>query len=176
MKSMKVIIRLTMALLLTAHSGFSYSQNAESYREKELGFICSRNKISGKLTILSEASDKKLPVVVFVHGSDPENYSSSANYRYLWENFTETGFACYFWDRSGVENSEGEWYELGVKKKALEVIDAVKMLKTAAVTDPVKIGFWGINQAGWVWFLYTVPALRIIVLLIIAGIYWRNLL
>ena len=170
---MKVTIRLTTALLLTAYSGFLYSQNIEGYKEKELDFVSSGNKISGKLIAPLEASDKKLPIVVFVYGSGPGTYSSSDNYGH--GKFTEKSFACYSWDRPSVENSEGKWYELGVKERGLEVVEAVKVLKILAVTNPTKIGFWGISQASWVWFLFTVPVLRIITLLIIAGIYGRNL-
>jgi uncharacterized protein len=91
-----------------------------------------------------------LPVIVFVHGSGPEDYSSSDNYRYLWEEFTKIGFACFSWDRPGVGQSQGKWYELSVEDRANEVISAVNKLKTLDIIDNSKIGFWGISQAGWV--------------------------
>ncbi|MCD8540719.1 MAG: alpha/beta hydrolase [Leadbetterella sp.] len=147
---MKIILKLTTALLLNTCSGALYSQNAESYKEEALGFVSNGNRVSGKLITPLEQSEKKLPVVVFVHGSGPEDYSSSGDYRYLFEQFTKIGFACYSWDRQGVANSEGKWYEQGVKERASEVADAVKMLKTVKETDPEKTGFWGISQAGWV--------------------------
>src|SRR5690606_28763920 len=40
--------------------------------------------------------------------------------------------------------------EKGVKERAQEVVDAVKMLKTIALIDSTRVGFWGISQAGWV--------------------------
>ena len=143
-------IKIVAALFLIIYAGISYAQKIENYREENLDFISDGNKISGRLIIPLKVPDKKLPVVVFVHGSGPEDYSSSDNYRYLWEKFSEIGFAGYSWDRPGVKNSEGKWYKQGVKERALEVIDAVEMLKTAELIDSTKIGFWGISQAGWV--------------------------
>lgn len=120
-----------------------------SYNERDLNFTSNGNEITGKL-ITPIASEDKLPVIVFVHGSGPEDYSSSDNYRYLWEEFTKAGFACYSWNRPGVGTSQGKWYELSVDDRASEVVSAVNKLKTLDVTDSSKIGFWGISQAGWV--------------------------
>lgn len=147
---MKITVKLTIALLLIACSGISYARNAENYKEEDLGFISNGNRISGKLIVPLAKPDSNLPVIVFVHGSGPEDYGSSGNYRYLFEAFTGIGFACYSWDRPGVGNSEGKWYEQGVKERALEVADAIRMLNTVATVDHKKIGFWGISQAGWV--------------------------
>lgn len=120
-----------------------------AYSEQDLSFRSKGNKLWGKL-ILPEHYKGKLPVVVFVHGSGPEDYSSSDNYRYLWETFTRIGFACYSWDRPGVDKSEGQWYTCSVADRAQEVLDAVQQLKATAAIDTAQIGFWGISQAGWV--------------------------
>lgn len=120
-----------------------------SYNEQNLNFTNNGNEIFGKL-ITPNSYEGKLPVIVFVHGSGPEDYSSSDNYQYLWEEFTKIGFACYSWDRPGVGQSQGKWYELSVADRANEVISAVSKLKTLDVIDHSKIGFWGISQAGWV--------------------------
>lgn len=136
--------------MLIVYSSNLYSQNSESYKEKDLSFTTNGNTISGKLITPWENYEKKLPLVVFVHGSGPEDYSSSDNYRYLFEQFTEIGFACYSWNRQGVGSSEGKWYEQGVKERALEVADALNVLRTVTEIDSEKIGFWGISQAGWV--------------------------
>lgn len=122
---------------------------AAGYKEQELNFVNNGNELFGKL-ILPENYSGKLPVIVFVHGSGAEDYSSSDNYRYLWEQFTRTGFACYSWDRPGVGRSQGKWYELSVADRAREVISAVDKLKTLDIIDSAGIGFWGISQAGWV--------------------------
>lgn len=128
-----------------------YSQKStQNYKEENLNFISYGNKISGKLITPQKQYGNKMPVIVFVHGSGPENYSSSDNYRYMWEQFTKIGFACYSWDRPGVGNSEGKWFELGIKERAAETISAVNMLKMVDKIDSIKIGFWGISQAGWV--------------------------
>jgi len=147
---MRNSIKIVIAFYLVIYSGISYAQNTENYKEQDLNFISNGNKISGKLIIPLKEPVQKLPMVVFVHGSGPEDYSSSDNYSFLFEKFTEIGFACYSWDRPGVGNSEGKWYEKSVKERAQEVIDAVKMLKTIALIDSTRVGFWGISQAGWV--------------------------
>ncbi|MET3877282.1 pimeloyl-ACP methyl ester carboxylesterase [Chitinophaga sp. OAE865] len=120
-----------------------------SYQEQNINFSSNGNEIFGKL-ITPVVYKGKLPIVVFVHGSGPEDYSSSDNYRYLWEEFTKAGFACYSWNRPGVGESKGKWYELSVEDRAGEVISAVNKLKTLDITDSSEIGFWGISQAGWV--------------------------
>lgn len=120
-----------------------------SYDEQNLNFTNNGNRIYGKL-ITPHVYEGKLPVIVFVHGSGPEDYSSSDNYRYLWEEFTRIGFACYSWDRPGVGQSQGKWYELSVADRANEVVSAVNKLKTLDIIDSSKIGCWGISQAGWV--------------------------
>lgn len=128
----------------------SYAQGTiASYKEQSLNFTIGGNEISGKLMTPS-AFEGKLPVVVFVHGSGPEDYSSSDNYRYLWEAFAKIGFACYSWDRPGVGQSQGKWYQSSVEDRADEVIGAVNKLQTLDIIDSSKIGFWGISQAGWV--------------------------
>ena len=126
------------------------AQNAKTnYNEQILNFKSNDKEIFGKLMIPT-VYQGKLPTIVFVHGSGPEDYSSSDNYRYLWEEFTKIGFACYSWNRPGVGQSEGKWNEFSVEDRAKEVIDAVNKLKTVDIIDNSKIGFWGISQAGWV--------------------------
>lgn len=140
---------LTTALLCMVLQPLGAQNKTLSYNERNLNFSGNGNEITGKL-ITPVAYEGKLPVIVFVHGSGPEDYSSSDNYRYLFEQFTRAGFACYSWNRPGVEGSQGKWYELSVEDRANEVISAVNKLKTLDVTDSSAIGFWGISQAGWV--------------------------
>ena len=145
-------IHFLLFMIVGGYVGFhslAAQEMAVSYQEENLNFTSNGNEIFGKL-ITPHAHEGKLPVIVFVHGSGPEDYSSSGNYRYLWEAFTKIGFACYSWDRPGVGQSQGKWYELSVMDRAKEVIGAVEKLKTVDVIDHSNIGFWGISQAGWV--------------------------
>ncbi|ANH80326.1 hypothetical protein A8C56_04435 [Niabella ginsenosidivorans] len=119
------------------------------YKEQELDFTANGNRLSGKL-ITPHVYKGKLPVIVFVHGSGPEDYSSSGNYRYLWQVFTKMGFACYSWNRPGVSPSEGQWYQASIADRAGEVVSAMNRLKELDLVDSSKIGLWGISQAGWV--------------------------
>lgn len=149
-------MRFTKKQLITAIAWacvsvtLSYAQDSiKPYKEQDLNFNTGGNEIFGKL-ILPSSVDGKFPVIVFIHGSGPEDYSSSDNYRYLWQEFTKIGYACYSWDRPGVGGSQGKWYESSVEDRADEVIKAVDKLKTLDCIDASKIGFWGISQAGWV--------------------------
>ncbi len=123
---------------------------SNNYKEADLNFVHDGDSIFGKLIIPKQKDRDKLPIIVFVHGSGPEDYSSSGNYNYLWEEFTKIGFACFSWDRPGVGQSQGKWYALSVEDRANEVISAINKLKTVDIIDNSKIGFWGISQAGWV--------------------------
>jgi pimeloyl-ACP methyl ester carboxylesterase len=148
MRQLRTII--IVSLFLTG-SVFSQekAEKSENYKEEEVHFHNAQDTIYGKL-ILPKKSDVKFPVVVFVHGSGPEDYSSSNNYRYLWEKFTEAGYACFSWDRPGVGHSQGNWFEKSIDNRTAEVFDAVQKLKQHPKINPEKIGFWGISQAGWV--------------------------
>lgn len=140
-----------ISLCFTCWNG--YSQGGERdlpYREEPIAFQYEGQMISGQLMVPAATTQMNWPVIVFVHGSGPEDYSSSGNYTYLWEQFTKAGYACYSWDRPGVGKSEGKWYEMGIADRAGEVLSAVNKLKTVASIDPERIGFWGLSQAGWV--------------------------
>lgn len=140
---------LITALLCTVLHPLIAQDKTPGYKERDVNFTSNGNEIFGKLITPGEYKGK-LPVIVFVHGSGPEDYSSSDNYRYLWEEFTKAGFACYSWNRPGVGQSGGKWYELSMEDRANEVISAVTKLKTLDVADSSEIGYWGISQAGWV--------------------------
>lgn len=121
-----------------------------NYTEKELIFVSDNDSIYGKLILPAGRAEKDFPLIVFVHGSGPEDYSSSGNYTYLWKQFTKAGFACFSWDRPGVGRSQGKWYERSMEDRSKEVLNAIDVLKTNEVIDPDRIGLWGISQAGWV--------------------------
>jgi uncharacterized protein len=147
--SQKIFYSLIVALLCFHHPLYS-QDGSKNYKETDLNFVYDGDSIFGKLIIPEQKNQEKLPVIVFVHGSGPEDYSSSDNYRYLWEEFTKIGFACYSWNRPGVGQSQGKWYQLSVEDRATEVICAVNKLNTLDIIDNSRIGFWGISQAGWV--------------------------
>lgn len=128
---------------------FLFAQGS-NYTEQDVVFTSNADQLHGKLILPKLKSSEKLPVVVFVHGSGDEDYSSSDNYRYLWESFTKIGFACFSWDRPGVGQSTGKWYERTIKDRADELNNAVRKLKTMKQLNPDLIGYWGISQAGWV--------------------------
>lgn len=140
------ILFLCLTMMLSAQKS---SIEWENYTEDELCFINSRDTLFGKL-VLPKKARSTYPVVVFVHGSGPEDYSSSDLYRPLWERFTKAGFACFSWDRPGVGRSQGNWFEKSISDRVSEVENAVNRLKQHPKVDLANIGFWGLSQAGWI--------------------------
>jgi uncharacterized protein len=141
---------LVFTLLLVYYSPLNAQPGLTNYTEVNLNFVHAGDSIFGKLIIPKLEKKQQLPVIVFVHGSGPEDYSSSGNYNYLWYEFVNAGFACYSWDKPGVGRSEGNWYTQSIDQRAEEVISAISRLKTIDSVDSSKIGLWGISQAGWV--------------------------
>jgi uncharacterized protein len=145
MKNLLLIISLLCCL-----SQLSAQPLSENYKEVDLNFVHKGDSIFGKLVIPEGVVNGKLPVIVFVHGSGPEDYSSSGNYDYLWQEFIKAGYACYSWDKPGHGRSEGQWYNQSINQRADEVISAINKIKSVNFLDSGKIGLWGISQAGWV--------------------------
>ncbi|MGE0589814.1 MAG: alpha/beta hydrolase family protein [Cyclobacteriaceae bacterium] len=135
--------------ILTCCIGLGYAQ-PNGFTEEDLNFVYSGNRIVGKLITPVRVSEARLPVIVFIHGSGPEDFNSSGDYNYLWSEFTKVGYACYSWSRPGVGQSEGRWYEMSVYDRANEVLSAIVALKKSDKIDQARIGLWGISQAGWV--------------------------
>lgn len=144
-----LVLSIILLCLTFSFYGKGNTIKGKNYIEEELYFINSNDTLYGKL-IYPKKIKNKVPVILFVHGSGPEDYCSSDNYRYLWEKFTKAGFACFSWDRPGVGSSQGNWFEVSIDKRANEVINAINMLKRNTKVDTTKIGLWGISQAGWV--------------------------
>lgn len=148
----KMKIFITIALLVAVGNlaiGQKQVPTSRNYSEENIFFLNSKDTIHGKL-IFPKHTLGKLPVVVFVHGSGPEDYSSSNLYRPLWEKFIKAGFACFSWDKPGIGSSQGNWFEQSIDNRASEVIAASKKLEQHPRINSAKIGLWGISQAGWV--------------------------
>ena len=139
-------------LLLALFVGGIYGQKTSNYTEQETFFLNGKDTIYGKLILpKQEAPDGDgYPVVIFIHGSGPEDYSSTDLYKPLWERFTKIGFACFSWDKPGVGSSQGNWFEQSIADRANLVSNAFHYLEQHDKLNPQKIGLWGISQAGWV--------------------------
>jgi len=148
--SIKTYCLFVIVLLVCFCRPLNAQNKSINYTETNLNFVHNGDSIFGKLIIPNQKNTAKLPVVVFVHGSGPEDYSSSENYNYLFEEFARIGFASYSWDKPGTGKSQGQWYDQPMSKRATEVIAAINKLKTVESVDGNKIGLWGISQAGWV--------------------------
>jgi len=146
--------------------GSVFGQLTTNYAEEEAYFLHDRDTIFGKLILPKKKVKNGYPVILFVHGSGPEDYSSSNLYRPLWERFTEAGFACFSWDKPGVGSSQGNWFQQSIEDRAEIVLEAYHFLEQHEKIDRNKIGLWGISQAGWVIPKVTetrIPAFAIVV-------------
>ena len=152
MKITAFTLLISAGFILVVTKGYPQHKTASgsTYTEEELIFISENDSIYGKLILPGGNAENGFPLIVFVHGSGPEDYSSSGNYNYLWEQFTKAGFACFSWDRPGVGLSTGSWYKRSMADRADEVFRAIEALGAHKDIDPARIGLWGISQAGWV--------------------------
>jgi uncharacterized protein len=151
MKQIRIVRRLfALAMLLGCILSSSAQSFTKSFRETELDFDNRGDSVFGKLILPQGELKGNLPVIVFVHGSGPEDYSSSGNYDYLFQEFVDAGYACYSWDKPGTGRSKGQWYTQSITDRSQEVLSAIKKLKTESIIDSSRIGLWGISQAGWV--------------------------
>ncbi|MEC7262939.1 MAG: alpha/beta hydrolase [Bacteroidota bacterium] len=129
--------------------GSVFGQSTTNYAE-EAYFLHGRDTIFGKLILPKKKANNGYPAIIFVHGSGPEDYSSSNLYRPLWERFTEAGFACFSWNKPGVGASQGNWFLQSIEERANMVLEAYQFLEHHEKIDKHKIGLWGISQAGWI--------------------------
>lgn len=132
--------------------GASYCSASDTVFSKEVNFFSQGYKLSGEL--LLPKTNKPVPVIIFLVGSGG-NSSYRTNYkRFLHENLEtkliSEGIALFYFDKRGVGNSEGSWYETGFHERALDAKAAIDGLKSMPEIDKSKIGVMGHSQGGWI--------------------------
>jgi len=106
-------------------------------------------------TLLTPAgATGRIPAVVIVHGSGAQTRNgspSSPSYlRLMGEHFARAGCAALIYDKRGTGGSTGNWRTAGFDDLAQDVLSAVGFLQGRPGIDPLRIGVWGISEAGWV--------------------------
>jgi uncharacterized protein len=95
----------------------------------------------------------KLPALIFLVGSgEPstvQRYSSFIRY-FFDEVLPGEGFALVYFDKRGVGQSDGVWYETTFEQRALDARNVALEIQKSAFIDGEKIFLAGHSQGGWI--------------------------
>lgn len=111
-----------------------------------------KETISGQV-ILPKHKKTKLPVLIFLVGSAESSFKK--NYKgFLKENFEnqllDSGIALCYFDKPGIGQSQGKWYNQTFYDRASDVNDCINYLLSTSFIDPDNIGVVGHSQGGWI--------------------------
>lgn len=97
-------------------------------------------------TLFLPISNEKLPAVVILHGSGPDE---GLEYKIYAEEFGKAGIATLVFDKRGWGKSGGDWRKRPFEFLAGDALAAVKHLQSRSEISPNQVGLWGISQGGW---------------------------
>lgn len=145
---MKTLIMIVLLLVAGIHLSFADSKDSLSVQ-----FVSDDARIKGKL-ILPQVKNKKVPAIIFLIGSGG-NSSYSKDYKRFLEFFLEEPFdndevAFLYFDKRGVGESEGVWYNADFEQRARDAMHAAEFLRTVPQIDQEKIYVVGHSQGGWI--------------------------
>ena len=113
---------------------------------------------SGKYTLkgnllVPNISGRKFPVIIFSVGSAVSSYAS--NYTKFLDSLFEQNLpldsvALLYFDKRGIGQSEGKWFNTSFEERAADVKAAADYLKTLPNIDTNKIAVVGHSQGGWI--------------------------
>ncbi len=113
---------------------------------------------SGKYTLkgnllVPKTSGRKFPVIIFSVGSAVSSYAS--NYTKFLDSLFEKNLpldsvALLYFDKRGIGQSEGKWFNTSFEERAADVKAAADYLKTLSNIDTNKIAVVGHSQGGWI--------------------------
>ena len=145
MKTIPILI-----ILFFGQETFAFKAQADTIL---FNFTNLRNdRISGQI-ILPQKHKPKTPVLIFLVGSGESSFQT--NYKnFLEENFEnqllDSGIALCYFDKPGIGNSKGKWYQQTFYDRASDVNDCIAYLRSTSYIDPDNIGVVGHSQGGWV--------------------------
>lgn len=136
---------LLVGLLLVS----SCAGQAQKYQKEEIVFHSDAFKVVCDLR-LPEGSGPH-PVVLFVHGDGPNNRTSGVTYPPIMERMLRAGYATFAWDKPGTGESTGRIDRSRLQEQRTQIVlDAIAAVKKRPDVDPLRIGLWGISQAGYI--------------------------
>jgi uncharacterized protein len=103
--------------------------------------------------ILKNSLKERLPAIIFVVGSGDlpwvKSYGNQVQF-YFENTFLQNDFAIVYFDKRGVGNSEGIWYETTFEQRALDVKNVAMEIKKLDFINSDKIFVIGHSQGGWI--------------------------
>jgi fermentation-respiration switch protein FrsA (DUF1100 family) len=129
----------------------------KKYSEQEVSFPCSDFRLSGTLTIPDESEGKKLPAVVLVSGSGPQNRDEDTPipgpyglkfgiFRTIAHHLGNSGFVVLRYDDIGIGESGGSRETVTLYDRINEVRSAVSYLQSLDSVDKFRIGIIGHSE------------------------------
>lgn len=106
------------------------------------------------VVLKKSSSTKKLPVIIFLVGS-AGNSSHRSNYKDFTEfffehTFLQNGFAIVYFDKRGIGNSEGKWFETTFEQRALDAKNVALAIGKFDFADKDQVFVVGHSQGGWI--------------------------
>jgi hypothetical protein len=124
-----------------------------SYRKGiPVSFKTGKYILKGNL-LAPNTTGKKFPVIVFCVGSGLSSYAS--NYTKFLDSLFEQNLpldsvAILYFDKRGIGQSQGKWFNTSFEERADDVKAAADYLKTLSIIDSNKIAVVGHSQGGWI--------------------------
>lgn len=126
-----------------------HQENSDTIRIKAL----SEGYNLDVLVLKNTKKTTKLPVIIFAVGSGDltwvKSYGNQVQF-YFENTFLLNDFAVVYFDKRGVGNSEGVWYETTFEQRALDVRNVAMEIKKLDFIDSDKIFVIGHSQGGWI--------------------------
>lgn len=127
----------------------AYQENSDTIRVKAL----SEGYNLDVLVLKNTVKTTKLPVIIFVVGSGDlpwvKSYGNQVQF-YFENTFLLNDFAVVYFDKRGVGNSEGVWYETTFEQRALDVRNVAIEIQKLDFIDIDKVFVIGHSQGGWI--------------------------
>ncbi len=166
MKKVKKILITSILLILTlslyanfVHNEIFTSRNklplldTTFYGKGEpVSFKSGKYTLKGNL-LVPQSDGRKYPAIIFIVGSGLSSHAS--NYAKLLDSLFEQNLpldsiALLYFDKRGIGQSEGKWFNTSFEERAADVKAAADYLKTLTNIDTNKIAVVGHSQGGWI--------------------------
>lgn len=143
------ISTLLFSLLFVVNNIFAYTTEIDTLNYK---VISENYKLD--VYLLKKTNISKSPAIIFLVGSGGSashktNYSDFVKF-FLEDNFLQENFTIVYFDKRGVGNSEGKWYETTFEQRALDAKNVAISLRNFDFIDTSKVFLVGHSQGAWI--------------------------